>query len=289
MPLYASSEVQEISFPAQPTSGNWSLTFGNKNTGNLAYNISAAALQTALNGLSSIKGVGGSVEVVNGQNAWTYFVVFQGTLASASGDLLVASTSGLAPNKLPLITEVVQGQPNMLPQLVRDAATSNPVVVPNSAPILAVTPSSLDPAFAGDTQQYAGVACDAAGDFAITWTDTRTLSNGSQQQDVYVRRFNAMGGLLGVDINGNPIFNLQRDANGNTLLDANGNTVFAPNTVSVPIQVNTYAAGPQKWSTVAMDVAGDFVVTWSSFGQDAAGGYGIYASASIPQQPRSGM
>ena len=146
-----------------------------------------------------------------------------------------------------------------------DAFTQAPVVIPDAAPILSATPASLYSAFNYDNQRYASVACDAEGDFVITWTDYRTLSNKTQQQDVYVRKFDAMGGLLGVDAGGNPVYDTRTDVNGNPIAG------------TAPTMVNAYTAGNQKWSTVAMDLRGDFVVTWSSFGQDAAGGYGIYA------------
>jgi hypothetical protein len=41
-------------------------------------------------------------------------------------------------------------------------------------------------------------------------------------------------------------------------------------------QVNTTTGGNQRYARVAMDHAGDFVVTWSSAGQDGSG-YGVYA------------
>jgi len=41
-------------------------------------------------------------------------------------------------------------------------------------------------------------------------------------------------------------------------------------------RVNEYTARSQRASTIAMDAAGDFIVTWSSNGQDGSG-YGIYA------------
>ena len=85
MPLYAIPRSEEIHFASQPTSGTWSLSFNGQTTGALAYNISASALQTALNSLSSISGVGASVQVVQGSNSSTYFVVFQGALAGTSG------------------------------------------------------------------------------------------------------------------------------------------------------------------------------------------------------------
>ena len=96
--------------------------------------------------------------------------------------------------------------------------------------------------FAGDDQRYATIACDGDGDFVITWTN---VHNGNS--DVFVRRFNA-----------------QR----------RGPTAR-------PFRVNTYTANDQKWSNVAMDAQGDFIVTWSSYGQEdnnqLGKGFGVYA------------
>src|SRR5262249_16035375 len=41
-------------------------------------------------------------------------------------------------------------------------------------------------------------------------------------------------------------------------------------------RVNTTTVGDQMYSTVAMDGAGNFVVTWSSYGQDGSG-WGVFA------------
>lgn len=102
-----------------------------------------------------------------------------------------------------------------------------------------------DPTFADDTQSNATVAIDADGDFVVTWTNTRTV-DGVEQTDVYARRFNSDGTAAGG-----------------------------------AFRVNTFTDGAQRWSSVAMDVDGDFVVTWSSHGQEQGGqggtGYGIYA------------
>ena len=131
-----------------------------------------------------------------------------------------------------------------------------PVVVPNAGRSFAVTPSPDFPTFATDEQTNATAACDADGDFVVTWTNTR---NGNA--DIYARRFSATGDILGVDT-------------------SNGNIIFSP-TLSTPFRVNTYTTNAQKWSSVAMDPMGDFVITWSSNGQEDNGqmgmGYGVYA------------
>ena len=88
------------------------------------------------------------------------------------------------------------------------------------------------------SQETSAVSMDQNGDFVVVWL--------SDQQDgstfgVYGQRFNAAGTKLGGE--------------------------FA---------VNTYTLDKQTQPSVAMDAAGDFVVAWSSFGQDGSG-YGVYA------------
>jgi len=87
---------------------------------------------------------------------------------------------------------------------------------------------------------YPSVARDAAGDFVVTWSS----DNGADPDttwDIYARRYDALG---------NP----------------QGDT----------FRVNTETENVQRYSTVAMDLDGDFVVTWQSLEQDESG-YGIYA------------
>ncbi|MEJ5340555.1 MAG: hypothetical protein WHT09_03220 [Thermogutta sp.] len=94
--------------------------------------------------------------------------------------------------------------------------------------------------FANDDQQFGSVAMTPDGDFVITWTNTR---NGNA--DIYARRFGSNGQPLG---------------------DA--------------FRVNTFTSNDQKWSDVAMDAEGNFVVVWSSWGQEPGGsasGWGIFA------------
>ena len=97
-----------------------------------------------------------------------------------------------------------------------------------------------DPSFDADEQRYASVACDADGDFVVTWTNYR-----DGDADIYARRFSSSGEAAG------PAFRL-----------------------------NTHTDNTQMWSNVAMDVNGDFIVTWSSYGQEDGGigdGFGVFA------------
>ncbi|NLS96608.1 MAG: hypothetical protein GXX96_31110 [Planctomycetaceae bacterium] len=140
-----------------------------------------------------------------------------------------------------------------------------PIVVQDAFPALPLTPSSnVLPGFeqfAADTQTFATVAMDKDGDFVVTWTNYR-----AGNADIYARRFDSLGEVAGVDEIGNVVF---KGGSNN------------PGAVSDPFRVNGYTTGAQKWSNVAMDVDGDFIVTWSSYGQEDGGrlglGYGVYA------------
>ena len=116
-----------------------------------------------------------------------------------------------------------------------DAAATAPFV-------FQVTPVGTDPQFAMDTQRFGSVATDKDGDFIVTWTNFRDVNGDgvNEEQDIYARRFFA---------NGTPM--------------------------EAPFLVNTFGSNVQKWSSVAMDTDGDFVVTWSSYGREE--GSGIYA------------
>jgi hypothetical protein len=91
-----SNDVQTISTFGTPTGGTFTLTF-NGQTATLPYNATAAQIQTALNGLSSINGIGGSVTVTGGPLPTNPVVVtFGGTLTGLQQNLLIVNSSGLA-------------------------------------------------------------------------------------------------------------------------------------------------------------------------------------------------
>jgi hypothetical protein len=75
----------------------------------------------------------------------------------------------------------------------------------------------------------ARIAMDDAGNFIVTWTSTVAVND----KDVYARRFNASGTPQGTEF-----------------------------------RVNTFTTGNQEYSSIAADNAGNFVVTWHSWGQD---------------------
>ena len=113
--------------------------------------------------------------------------------------------------------------------------------------LLSVSPSGLEfrvnsTTFGSQvTESFYGsqtVAVDAEGDSVITWQSHGQDGSG---WGIYVRRYNAAGVAQGGEF-----------------------------------RVNTTTASSQVYSSVAMDANGDFLVSWSSYGQDGSG-YGIYA------------
>ena len=152
-------------------------------------------------------------------------------------------------------------------------------------------------------QQFQSVAMDAAGDFVVAWTsDYQDGSYGG----IYAQRYNAAGVAQGGEFRVNTTIqgsqyssNVAMDAAGNFVVtwssylqDGSNFGVFAQRYNSEgqaqgsEFQVNTYTASIQSNSAVCMDADGDFVVTWSSSGEDGSG-YGIYAqrynSYGLPQ------
>ena len=153
-------------------------------------------------------------------------------------------------------------------------------------------------------QNSSTVAVDADGDFVISWTSY--AQNGDDYYGVYAQRYNSAGVAQGSEfkVNSTKITSLYQltptiamDAGGNFVIswtgqDASGNGIYAQryNSAGVAVgsefQVNNTTIANQKNPTVAMDANGDFVISWTSYGQDEDN-YGIYArrynSSGAPQ------
>ncbi|MBI1347830.1 hypothetical protein GC163_16260 [bacterium] len=144
-----------------------------------------------------------------------------------------------------------------------------------------------------DNQRFAAVAMDADGDFVVTWTSYgQDGSNGG----IFAQRYNAAGVAQGSEFQvntyttGNQQYStVAMDADGDFVVtwtssgqDGSSGGIFAQryNAAGVAqgseFQVNTYTTSSQGSSTVAMDADGDFVITWTSLGQDGSG-YGVFA------------
>jgi hypothetical protein len=79
--------VSNLTVTISGADGTFTLTFNGQTTSPLAFNASAAQVQNALNGLSSVAGAGGSANVTKAANVYT--VVFGGAL---SGSLSMTGT-----------------------------------------------------------------------------------------------------------------------------------------------------------------------------------------------------
>ncbi|MGE4004031.1 MAG: hypothetical protein AB7I48_27925, partial [Planctomycetaceae bacterium] len=103
---------------------------------------------------------------------------------------------------------------------------------------------------AGVPQRYPTVAMDTDGDAIVTWS---SFGQDGDQYGIYARRYNAAGQPEGHEF-----------------------------------RVNTYTASDQLYSSVALDDDGDFVVVWSSQGQDGSG-YGVYGQRyAVPRARQPG-
>ena len=131
---------------------------------------------------------------------------------------------------------------------------------------------------------------DSSGNFVVVWSSN--LQDGSGL-GVYARRYNSSGVAQGAEfrVNTTTANDQQRpdiamDNSGNFVIvwtspDASGNGIFgqrdnsARRGAGVQFQVNTTTANDQSEAAIGMDSTGNFVVVWSSTGQDGDG-YGIY-------------
>jgi hypothetical protein len=139
-------------------------------------------------------------------------------------------------------------------------------------------------------QSQPAVAMDDNGNFLVTWT-----TNGGQD-DIIAQRFDALGNKLSGPFTVNTVTN-DRQEQSRVAMDADGDFVVTWDSYGQDggswgvfaqrysnggapqggnFQVNQFATNTQRDSSVAMDPAGNFVVSWTSFNQDG-GGYGVYA------------
>ena len=143
-------------------------------------------------------------------------------------------------------------------------------------------------------QMYSRVATDASGNFTVIWQ--------SQNQDgdgwgIFGQQFNSSGNRVGSEFQVNATSagdqlnpNIAMNAAGNFVVswssnDGDGWGVYAQRfnadgtAVGGEFLVNATTTGNQDVSAVAMDDSGAFLITWSSYNQDAPNTWGIYSQA----------
>jgi len=141
-------------------------------------------------------------------------------------------------------------------------------------------------------QSGSEVDADGAGNFVVVWQSSSQDGSGP---GVFGQRFAASGAPVGAEFRVNTDTTLDQsrqtialDSAGNFVVvwqsagqDGSGNGVFgqryaaAGTLLGAEFRVNTYVVGDQVGPAVAADSSGDFVVVWSSSGQDGSN-YGVF-------------
>ena len=142
-------------------------------------------------------------------------------------------------------------------------------------------------------QTNPSVAMDSHGNFVVVW---QSFNQDGSGYGIYARRYDSAGAPLSDEFQVNTYTywwqdypSVAMDSDGDFVVtwqseyqDGSWSGVFAQRYDSngVPqgaeFQVNTYTYWEQDYSSVAMDSAGNFIVTWHSIEQEGSG-YGIYA------------
>ena len=157
--------------------------------------------------------------------------------------------------------------------------------------------------FTGEYQTLAEVAMDAGGNFVVAW-----MSNGQDGSSagVYAQRYTAAGAPAGGEFRVNSYTPggqqepaVAAEADGDFVIawqsapqDGSSTGVYAQrytragDAVGGEFRVNTTTESSQSDPAVAVDAAGNFVVAWFSFGQEA--GAGIYAQRFTASGDRAG-
>ncbi len=185
------------------------------------------------------------------ENAHTNAETSRAIAASSSGDYVVVwtATDNLGRDRVYYRLYEANGTPALVP-LVDSSGNyqyDSGVLKTAPCPVMEVDSSSAG------AQRHANVAMDADGDFVVTWTEySSSISN------IKVQRFNALGNIVGAyeTVAGSGIYAGFADSNAEALYGTE------------PTQVNSITYGNPKWSTVAMDPNGDFVVSWTTYGQE---------------------
>jgi hypothetical protein len=154
------------------------------------------------------------------------------------------------------------------------------------------------------SQLYPAVASDADGNFIITWSSQSQDSSG---YGIYAKRFDKQGKPLDQEFRVNTITSnnqvysrVAADRAGNFVITWEGQSpngagydIYARRYTSAGIApnpefvVNQAVAKDQRHTMISMDAEGNFVITWSSEGQDSSG-WSIYAQRFSAEGARQG-
>jgi len=143
--------------------------------------------------------------------------------------------------------------------------------------------------FTTDDQNHPSIASDASGDFVVVWS---SHGQDGSAYGIFGQRYDSAGVALGNEFRVNSFTtgyqfspSVASDASGNFVVvwsssngqDGSKRGSFGQRYDSGGVaqgrefQVNTYTIGDQTLPSVASDASGNFVVVWSSYGQDGSG------------------
>ncbi len=156
-------------------------------------------------------------------------------------------------------------------------------------------------------QRNPAIAMDRAGNFIVTW-ESSDQEGAAGVYGVYGQRYSSAGVAQGAEFRVNTYTSgnqtrpaVAMDADGDFVVawmddnyhDGDGLGIYGQRYSSAGVaqgaefRVNTYTTNGQMDPAVAMDAAGNFVVAWDSYGQDASGAFGVYgqrySSAGVAQ------
>lgn len=126
-------EVQDIDFSAVPDAGDWTLVFDGEETGTLAFNDNAAAVQSALNALPNLSGV-----TVSGNYSTGFTVTFAGADGSQDQPLLQMGDNNLTVAAVQVNVTFVETTPGVLPNVTVEVEAESPGEIPAYADTLTV-------------------------------------------------------------------------------------------------------------------------------------------------------
>ena len=144
---HGTDEIQTITITGSPTGGTFTLTFNGQTTAAIAYNANAAAVQAALEALSSIGA--GNVSCGDGALPGTpVTVTFLKSLGGQNVALMTANSSGLTGGSSPTVTpsETTPGETTGKICLISDLVAGDAITIvgwARSATELVVDPSVM--------------------------------------------------------------------------------------------------------------------------------------------------
>ena len=184
--------------------GTFTLTFNGQTTTDLPVDATAAQVQTALNALASIGGVGGTATVT--QNGNVYTVVFGGTLAGLNNPLLIATASA-APGNLNVL---VSGTNFPLSVLGQDNLWRGPITLNTDTTIDVADQSRLtlygpiddagNPSPSGSSLTVGQVGTGNTGELVLSGNNTYRGTTYVKQGILTITNGKALGGIGGSEV-----------------------------------------------------------------------------------------